>query len=132
MNHILYISGFVLSAFIIYLIMKDLRKFKPILYNEIYYKIWIKIYAIITIFIIHSIWLITEISSNNLNDSIIYGVPLYLLFAYIIYISAYIRKDHIEAIPIASQKLDDYLNLIISIYFIFIIIIAVMPNDFKK
>ena len=137
MNNILYTCAFLISAFVTYLLRNDFRTVKRNLYNKIYYKIWIKVYALITIFVIHSLWLFCELFINN-NDnnskdvSFIYGVPIYLLIAYAIYLYAYIKPDHLEAISYESQKLDKWLNILMILYFTFIILIIAIPNNIKQ
>jgi uncharacterized membrane protein len=105
------------------------------LYNKIYYKIWIKVYALITIFLIHSFWLFRELFLNNNNSeevTYIYGVPIYLLIAYAIYLYAYIKPDHLDAISFESQKIDKWLNILMVLYLFFIILIIAIPNNIKK
>jgi hypothetical protein len=135
MNNILYLCSFLVSAFVTYLLRSDFKKVKRNLYNKIYYKIWIKLYALITIFIIHSIWLFCELFLNN-NDSndvsYIYGIPIYLLIAYTIYLCAYIKPDHLETISYESQKLDKWLNMLMVLYLSFIIVLIVIPNNIKQ
>lgn len=135
MNNILYICTFLISAFITYLLRNDFKMVKRNLYNKIYYKIWIKVYALITIFLIHSFWLFRELFLNNNNSkdvSFIYGVPVYLLIAYAIYLYACIKPDHLEAISYESQKLDKWLNILMALYFFFIILIIAIPNNIKQ
>ena len=135
MNNILYIFAFLISAFITYLLRNDFRMVKRDLYNKIYYKIWIKVYALITIFLIHSFWLFRELFLNNKNSeevAYIYGVPIYLLIAYAIYLYAYIKPDHLDAISFESQKIDKWLNILMVLYLFFIILIIVIPNNIKQ
>lgn len=135
MNNILYICAFLISGFITYLLRNDFRMVKRDLYNKIYYKIWIKVYALITIFLIHSFWLFRELFLNNNNSeevTYIYGVPIYLLIAYAIYLYAYIKPDHLDAISFESQKIDKWLNILMVLYLFFIILIIAIPNNIKK
>jgi membrane protease YdiL (CAAX protease family) len=135
MNNILYICAFLISAFITYLLRNDFKMVKRNLYNKIYYKIWIKVYALITIFLIHAFWLFRELFLNNNNSeeiAYIYGVPIYLLIAYAIYLYAYIKPDHLDAISIESQKIDKWLNILMILYLFFIILIITIPNNIKK
>ena len=135
MNNILYICAFLISAFVTYLLRNDFRMVKRNLYNKIYYKIWIKVYALITIFLIQSFWLFRELFLNNNNSeevAYIYGVPIYLLIAYAIYLYAYIKPDHLDAISYESQKIDKWLNILIILYLFFIILIIAIPNNIKK
>jgi len=135
MNNILYICAFLISAFFTYLFRNDFRMVKKDLYNKIYYKIWIKLYALITIFLIHSFWLFRELFLNNNNSeevTYIYGVPIYLLIAYAIYLYAYIKPDHLDAISFESQKIDKWLNILMVLYLFFIILIIAIPNSIKK
>jgi hypothetical protein len=110
--------------------MKDLKKFKDKLYNEITNKIWIKSYLIILIGLIHLSWLLLILFFNNKNNETIIGFPSVLLIPYIIYIAIDFKEDNKNTI--ASEKLNKYLNNLVSTYFIFIIIIIIIPNNIKE
>lgn len=130
-----YLYTFFISAFILYLIINDIRKFKPRLYNIIDCKIWIKLYVIINIFFIHAVWLFFTIFSFETNKDIIYGVPPYLCLPYILYLLMDVQsnkylKDHPNK-EIIYYKINKYLNFIISLYIIFIIILVAVPNNIK-
>jgi hypothetical protein len=123
---IIYLLSLIISAFILYLINIDLKKFKIKIYNELTLIIWIKLYSLIIITFIHLIWIFNILFYKN-ND-IIYGLPNILIFPYIIFILAeYYKKNE----TIVSEKINRYLNYLISLYFIIIIIIIYLPNEFK-
>jgi len=123
---IIYLLSLIISAFILYLINIDLKKFKIKIYNELTLIIWIKLYSLIIITFIHLIWIFNILFYKN-ND-IIYGLPNILIVPYIIFILAeYYKKNE----TIASEKINRYLNYLISLYFIIIIIIIYLPNEFK-
>jgi L-asparagine transporter-like permease len=132
MNIIIYFCSYIIAIFILYLITNDLKKFNVRLYNKIDYKIWIKVYSLISIILIHAIWLFSVLFTNNINNSIIYGLPYYLLFSYIIYIIAEIKTQKDHDISYVSEKINKYMNYLVLLYFIFIIIIMLIPNDIKK
>lgn len=132
MNIIIYFCSFIITAFILYLIINDLKKFKLRLYNEIDYKIWIKIYSLISISLIHYIWLFNVLFNNDADNSIIYGIPFYLLLPYFIFIITEIRTQNDCDMTLVSEKINKYINYLVSIYFIFIIIIMLTPNNIKK
>jgi len=132
MNIIIYFCSFIIAAFILYLIINDLKKFKLRLYNEIDYKIWIKIYSLISIALIHAIWLFNVLFNDDIDNSIIYGIPFYLLLPYFIFIITEIRTQNDYNMTLASEKINKYINYLVSIYFICIIIIMIIPNDIKK
>ena len=132
MNIIIYFCSFIISAFILYLIVNDLKKFKLILYNEIDYKLWIKVYSLIVIALIHSIWLFEVLFTDDIENCIIYGIPFYLLFPYIIFIITEMKIKNDYNLSLASEKINIYINYLFSIYFICIIVIMIIPYDIKK
>lgn len=132
MNIIIYFCSFIITAFILYLIINDLKKFKLRLYNEIDNKIWIKIYSLISIALIHAIWLFNVLFNDDIDNSIIYGMPFYLLLPYLIFISTEIKAQSDYDMTHVSEKINKYINYLVSIYFICIIIIMITPSDIKK
>lgn len=123
-NNLIYIFSFAISLFILYLIIIDLQKFKIKLYNEINKKIWIKVYALISIFIIHLIW-IANVLLTNLQE---YDPPYFLIIPYIIYlITDIVRTKE----TIASKKINRYLNYLISVYSVIIIFIFFLIKSLK-
>ena len=131
MNIIIYFCSFIITGFILYIIINDLKKSKLRLYNEIDYKIWIKIYSLISIVLIHFIWLFQILFTDDIDNYIIYGIPVYLLLPYFIYIITEIRTQNDYAITNVSKKINKYINYLVSIYFAFIIIIMIIPNNIK-
>lgn len=129
--NIIYICSFFITYFILFIIMEDLKKMKSKLYNEINYKIWFKLYAFISISMIHLIWsfsiLFLDYKDNN---TLIYGFTPFLFIPYIIYIITDLKDNSNDSI--ASYKINKYLNNLISLYFIFIIIWIIMPNNIKE
>ena len=121
MNVIIYFCTFIISAFVLYLIVNDLKKFKLLLFNEIDNKIWI----------IHAVWLFSVLFTDNNENYIIYGIPFYLLLPYFIFIITEIRIQNDYSMTSASEKINKYINYLVSIYFICIITIMIIPNDIK-
>jgi hypothetical protein len=111
--------------------MHDLKKFKQKLYNEISSKIWVKIYTLISIASIHIIWLGSSIFLDYNDKSPIYAFPVYLLIPYIIYVIADSNKDDSRNDNIASEKINLYLNYLISVYFVCIVILILVPDKFE-
>ena len=132
MNIIIYFCSFIIAAFILYLIINDLKKFKLRLYNEIDYKLWIKIYSLISIALIHAIWLFSVLFDDDIDNSIIYGIPFYLLLPYFIFIITEIRTQNDYDMTLASEKINKYINYLVLIYFFCIITIMIIPNDIKR
>jgi hypothetical protein len=128
--NIFYSSSFFISLFIIFLIKKDLEKFKYNIYSQIDNKVWIKVYSIITIGIIHLFWLLNVFLLNSSDISIIYGFPYYLIIPYILYVYGDLKSKDDESN--ASKKLNKYLNYLLSLYFILIIILMIIPNKPKE
>lgn len=128
--NIFYSSSFFISLFIIFLIKKDLEKFKYNIYSQIDNKVWIKVYSIITIGIIHLFWLLNVFLLNSSDISIIYGFPYYLIIPYILYVYGDLKSKDDESN--SSKKLNKYLNYLLSLYFILIIILMIIPNKPKE
>ena len=137
--NIIYISTFIISIIILYLIKIDIYKFKKKLYNEIDKKIWYKIYIIFTIFLIHLVWLINilffnytnKVYNNKFDKYLVYGFPFILLIPYLIY--GFIDFNvEFENDSIVSNQLDKYLNNCFTIYLFIIIILIILPNDIKE
>jgi hypothetical protein len=132
MNILIYFCSFIIALFILYLIINDLKKLKLRLYNEINYKIWIKVYSFISISLIHSIWLFNILFKDDIDDSTIYGIPFYLLFPYFIFIVTEIRMQKDNNMTLTSEKINKYINYLFLIYFLCIIIIMIIHNNIKK
>lgn len=129
--NVLYITTFIISFIILYLIKIDIEKFKKKLYNEIDKKIWYKIYTIIVIGLIHIIWLINIFLFNYNDNSFVYAFPYILLIPYLAYVMIDLKMDF-EYNSVVSDKLDKYLNYCISAYFSVIIVLIIIPNSVKK
>jgi hypothetical protein len=129
--NIIYLSSFFIAAFILLLLKKDLKKFKITLYDEINCKIWIKIYIIITIGIIHLLWLFSSLFLNYNDSSLIYAFPPILLLPYMIYVIIDSKKDMESYETIVSKKINKYLNYLMMMYFVYIIILIIIPYDIK-
>ncbi len=128
--NIFYSSTFFIALFIIFLIKKDLEKFKYDIYTQIDNKVWLKLYSIITIGILHFFWLINVLLLNIDDTSMVYGFPYYLIISYLLYlIGDLIKKDDQSN---ASKKLNKYLNYLMSLYFILIIVLIIIPNKPKE
>jgi UDP-N-acetylmuramyl pentapeptide phosphotransferase/UDP-N-acetylglucosamine-1-phosphate transferase len=131
-KNILYISTFFIAYLIIYLVKKDLKIFKPTLYQEINEKIWVKIYCMVTILFIHSVWLASLIFLCYKDENYIFGFPLYLIITYIIFLSSeFIKKLNPED-KLASNKINFILNIITIFYLIGIIVLISVPNQLKS
>jgi len=127
----IYLFSLLISAIIIYLIKIDLKFFNIKIYNELTHIIWFKLYSIIAIGLIHLIWIFNILFNNNYHDhDIFYGAPYILIIPYIIYIFSQIYIDD-ENETIVSEKVNVYLNYLISMYFLIIIIIISLPNELK-
>ena len=149
-NNILYISTFFIALIIIYLLKNDIIKINHILKknlnsdtlvinnfsiplnDKIYYKIWIKLYAIITIVLIHAMWLFLTFIFNYEDNTIFYAIPLYLFIPYIIYLFSYISKNEIENISNFSIDIDRLMNYGMILYFSLLIILLIINDESKK
>ena len=126
----IYLFSLLISAIIIYLINIDLKFFNIKIYDKLTYVIWFKLYSIITIGLIHLIWIFNILFNYFDCNDFFYGVPFILIIPYIIYIFSQIYIDD-ENETIVSEKINAYLNYLISIYFLIIIIVISLPNKLK-
>lgn len=135
MNHYIYLFTFFIAGFIIYLCMNDLKKFKATkfknLYEQINYKIWAKLYTLIVIFSIHFIWLFYTFFLNYKDESIIYAFQPVLIVPYIVYCVIDLKKESEDEVTPLSKKINQFINYIMSIYFVLIIILITLPNQTK-
>lgn len=129
--NIIYLSLFLFAYFITYLLKNDLKIIKNNIYNQINNKIWIKIYALISIALIHLTWLFLILFYGYQDKGIVYGFPLFLLVSYAIYLAVDLR-DNDKNNTLATENINKILNYLISIYFIFIIMIIMIPNKNKE
>jgi len=139
--NILYISSFFIAGIVLYLVMNDLKKCKNILYNKIYYKIWIKTYILLAIIFIHFIWLFSQIFLDEVDKNFIYGLPIYIYIPYllliIVQVNEYLeqiknKEKTIEEKPGPSIKINKFINYIFILYIICILIFVSIPDNVKK
>lgn len=109
----------------------DIKKFKLRLYTQITYNIWLKVYLIILIGLTHLTWLFMTLLFNYNDNNIIYGVPPYLLIPYVIYLIVDLKATN-ENDKIVSYKLNNYLNRLMTIYFVIFIIFILLSKYVKK
>jgi len=130
MIDLLYILSFFIIGIILFLILKDLKKLKSDLYQEIDKSIWIKLYLIMMIGTIHFIWISYSIFLDYEDNNYIYAIPVYLIITYIIFIAiCIIYNKHQNNPTIVINKL---LNYIFIIYIIMIIAFVCIPVTPKK
>jgi len=132
MRDYLYLSSFIISAIIIFILSIDLKFINDNLYQKINYKLFIKSYALLSIFIIHLLWIFYTLLTEYKEQNYFYGIPSYLLIAYLILLfSSYSTKEY-DNLNELSKFINKYLNYIIYLYFICIIIVMLIPNNYKK
>jgi len=129
--NIIYACNFIISYFILYLIKADLKKFKLELYIQISNKVWLKLYLMILIGLTHLTWLSLILLFNYNDNNIIYGFTPVLLIPYLLYLIIDLKKTN-EDNKIVSYKLNNYLNRIMTIYFICFIIFILLSTQMKK
>ena len=128
--NIIFFSTFFIAYFIFYLIKNDLKDFKIKLYTEINNKAWIKIYSLISIALIHFTWIFSILFLKYKDDNLLFGFTPFLFIPYMLYIITDFKNENINTI--ASQKINKYLNYLISIYFIILIIWIIISNTMLK
>ena len=122
--NIIYTSTFFIAYFILYLIKTDLKNFKIKLYEQINNKIWMKLYSLITIGLMHLTWIFSVLFLDYKDNTIIYGFTPLLFVPYVIYLISDFKNKELDTI--ASDKINKYLNYLITIYFIIIIIMLIL------
>jgi hypothetical protein len=127
-----FLSSFILAGIILSLMMKDIKNVNINIYKSINYKLFLKIYALITIGIIHLIWLFFVFLTNYTNNSYFYGVPSYLFISYILLALSFFTKKEYDELNDISKFIDSYLNYAIYAYFTVIIIVMFIPNYYKS
>jgi hypothetical protein len=139
--NILYISSFFIAGIVLYLVMNDLKKCKNILYNKIYYKIWIKTYILLAIIFIHFIWLFSQLFLDEVDKNFIYGLPIYIYIPYllliIVQVNEYLeqiknKEKTIEEKPGPSIKINKFINYVFILYIVCILIFVSIPDNIKK
>jgi hypothetical protein len=115
--------------------MNDLKKFKSTkfnLYDQINYKIWAKLYTLIVIISFHIIWLFYTFILNYDDTSLIYGFQPVLIVPYIVYCIIDLKKEDKDDITPLSTRINRFLNYVMTIYFIVVIVIIIIPNKYKN
>jgi fatty acid desaturase len=131
MINLLYIFSFFIIGIILFLILKDLKKIKSDLYQEIDKSIWIKLYIIMMIGTIHFIWIFYSIFLDYKDNNYIYAIPVYLIILYFIYILiTFINIKNKENNP--TIVIDKLLNYSFIIYVIFILLFICTPTNYTK
>jgi len=139
--NILYISSFFIAGIVLYLVMNDLKKCKNILYNKIYYKIWIKTYILLAIIFIHFIWLFSQLFLDEVDKNFIYGLPIYIYIPYllliIVQVNEYLeqiknKEKIVEEKPGPSIKINKFINYVFILYIVCILIFVSIPDNIKK
>ena len=132
MKDLFYLYAFLIAFIVIILLKNDFKKIDPNLSSLINDKIYLKLYALISIGIIHFIWLFLTFMANYKGDSFIYGLPWYLLISYILLICSYNSTSDYDQLNDVSKYINNLLNNIIILYFICVTVIIILPNTFKK
>jgi len=128
---IIYILCFFVSLIIIILLKTDLKRLNLKIYNEIDdKKIWIKIYSLITIALIHLYCIFIIFFGNYTCETFLYGIPLILIIPYIIFIGDYYFIEETK-----DNKLSNYtnnmLNYIFTLYIFILVIVMIIPLKYK-
>ena len=133
MINLLYITSFFIIAIILYLILKDLKKLKPNLFQEIDKSVWIKLYLLMMIGTIHFIWIFYSIFLDYTDNNYIYGIPFYLLIIYAVFIFITVMNlKNTDSENKSTIIIDRLLNYIYIVYIIIILFFIWIPVSIKK
>jgi membrane protein insertase Oxa1/YidC/SpoIIIJ len=133
MIDLLYITSFFIIGIILYLILKDLKKLKPDLFQKIDNSVWGKLYILMMISTLHFIWLFYSIFLDYKDDNYIFGIPIYLGIIYIIFIIlSIINLKNTNDETDSTIIIDRLLNYIFASYTIIIIGFILIPVPIKK
>jgi len=127
----IYASTFILSFILVYLLMKDLNIFNPTIYNNIDTNVWLNVYLIINIGMIHFVWLYSTFFLIDETCEIVYGLPIFLLVLYLVFgINLYLYQEkENDSIPILSQKIQKCIYILFTIYFILFLFFLIYPRN---
>jgi hypothetical protein len=132
MKDLFYLYAFLIAFIVIVLLKNDIKEIDPTLSSLISGKLYLKIYALISIGVIHFIWLFLTFMANYKGDSFIYGIPCYLLISYILLACSYFPTSEYDQLNDVSKYINQLLNKFIILYFICILVVIILPNTFKK
>ena len=123
---------YIISFLIILSIVHDFKYIHPQISDLLNIKIYAKLYSIITIIIIHSGWLFLTFMADYKGTSYFYGIPSCLFVSYIILFVSYIPYEEHINLNEETKNINKMLNDIIFIYFMFILLITIIPNEYKR
>ena len=132
MKDYLYLSSFIISAITIIILSIDLKFINNNLYEKINYKLFIKCFGLLSIFIIHLLWIFYTFLTDYKEHDYFYGIPPYLLIAYLILALSTYNSTEYDNLNNLSIFINKYLNYLIYLYFIGIIIVILIPNHYKN
>jgi len=132
MKDLFYLYAFLIAFIVILLLKNDLKEIDPRLSYLINDKLYLKVYALISIGVIHFIWLFLTFMANYKGISFIYGLPCYLLISYILLACSYNPPNEYDQLNEVSKYTNRILNKLITLYFICILVVVILPNTFKK
>ena len=105
-----YLLCYIVSGLIIYLFMNDLNSFNPTLYKLTFLKLWLKMYALFTIALIHSTWFFCTIFLHYNDNYKFIGFPfMALILAYLILAGSLFLPDTLFSL---SSKVEGVLSWI--------------------
>ncbi len=105
-----YILCYVIAGLVIYLLMNDINSFNPALYKLTFLKLWLKMYALLTIAFIHSTWFFCTVFLQYNDTYSFTGLPFAaLMTAYIILILSLTVPDPVFNI---SSKVQGWISWI--------------------
>lgn len=132
MKDLFYLYAFLIAFIVILLLKNDIKEIDPSISSLINDKLYLKLYALISIGVIHFIWLFLTFMANYKGDSFIYGFPWYLLISYILLACSYNPPNEYDQLNDVSKYTNQLLNKFIILYFICIIVVVILPNTFKE
>ena len=110
MKDYLYLSSFIISAITIIILSLDLKFINHNLYEKINYKLFIKCFGLLSIFIIHLLWIFFTFLTDYKEHDYFYGIPPYLLIAYLILAFSTYTSTEYDNLNNLSIFINKYLN----------------------
>ena len=138
--HFIYISILIISYMINVLLKTDLSRYDS-LYVSLSSSIWMKVYACISIALLHGIWLFNALFIHKKDDSSLFGYPIELLIPIFVFLySEGLNDSHLSHTPITpifyflnEYEINYYLTVLLVMYILLsVLFITAIPYPLKN